>query len=84
MPQYPTRGGIESMPEYLEARSDKSILSNSICDVANIILKNNYFEKTYVKDHQKKGFAIRSSFAPPYSNLFITGLEKIIFLQQLV
>ena len=72
------------MPEYLEARSDKSILSNSICDVANIILKNNYFEKTQVKDHQKKRFAIRSNFAPPYSNLFITGLEKIIFLQQLV
>ena len=72
------------MPEYLEARSDKSILSKSICDVANIILKNNYFEKTQVKDHQKKGFAIRSNFAPPYSNLFITGLEKIIFLQQLV
>ena len=46
VPQYPTRGGIETMPEYLEARSDKSILSNSISDVANIILKNNYFEKT--------------------------------------
>ena len=31
VPQYPTRGCIETMPEYLEARSDKSILSNSIC-----------------------------------------------------
>ena len=72
------------MPEDLEARSDKSILSNSICDVANIILKNNYFEKTQAKNHQKKGFAIRSNFAPPHYNLFITGLEKRIFLQQLV
>ena len=45
-PQYPTRGGIETMPEYLEACSDKLILNNSMCDVANIILKSNYFEKT--------------------------------------
>ena len=72
------------MPEYLEARSDKSILNNSMCDVANIILKSNYFEKTQVKDHQKRGSAIRCNFAPPYSNLFITGLEKRIFLKQLV
>ena len=31
------------MREYLETRSDKSILSNNMCDLANI-LKNNYFE----------------------------------------
>ena len=72
------------MPEYLEARSDKSISNNSMCDFVNIILKSNYFEKTQVKDHQKRGFAIRSNFAPPYSNLFITGLEKRFFLKQLV
>ena len=32
------------MHKYLETRSDKSILSNSMCDLANIILKNNYFK----------------------------------------
>ena len=32
------------MRECLETRSNKSILSNSMCDLANIILKNNYFE----------------------------------------
>ena len=32
------------MREYLETRSDKSILSNSLCDLAIIILKNNYFD----------------------------------------
>ena len=44
VPQYPTRGGIETMPEYSETRSDKLILSNSPCDLASIVLKNNYFE----------------------------------------
>ena len=43
VPQYPKREGIETMCEYLETRSYKSILSNSIFDLANIILKNNYF-----------------------------------------
>ena len=41
IPQYPTRGGIETMHEYLETPSDKSILSNSLCDLASIILKKN-------------------------------------------
>ena len=62
------------MREYLETRSDKSILSNSICDLAHIILKNNYFENGYLKYHQKRRFAIRAKFAPPCSNLFMTGL----------
>ena len=39
--QYPTQGGLGAMREYLETRSDKSISSNSLCDLANINLKNN-------------------------------------------
>ena len=58
---------------------DKSILSNSLCNFASIILKNNYFESGELKYHQKRGFAIGTRFAPPYSNLFMTGLEKRIF-----
>ena len=45
------------MREYLEALSDKSILSNSLCDLASIVFKNNYFENWELKYHQKKGFA---------------------------
>ena len=63
------------MREYLETRSDKSILSNNMCDLANI-LKNNYFENGQLKYHQKRGFAIGTKFSSPYSNLFMTGLEK--------
>ena len=60
------------MRGYLETRSDKSILSNSLCDLASIILKKN----RQLKYHQKRGFAIGTKFAPPYSNLFMTGLER--------
>ena len=41
-PQYLTRGNIETVREYLETRetrSDKSISSNSLCDLASIILR---------------------------------------------
>ena len=69
-----TQGGIETMRRYLETRSDKSISSNSLCDLASIILKNNYFENEELKYHQKRGFAIGTKFAPPYSNLFMAGL----------
>ena len=39
------------MREYLETRSDKSISSNNLCDLASTILKNNYFENEELKYH---------------------------------
>ena len=42
--QYLTRVDIETIREYLEACSDKSISRNSLCDLVSFILKNNYFE----------------------------------------
>ena len=67
------------MREYLETRSDKLISSNSLCDLASIIWKNNYFENEKLKYHQNRGFAMGSQFAPPYSNLFMERLEERIF-----
>ena len=42
---------IETIREYLETRSDKSISSDSLCDLANYILKNNQFENEELKYH---------------------------------
>ena len=73
------REGIETMREYSEGHSDKSISSNSLCNFASIIWKNNYFAYEELKYHQERGFPIGTKFTPPYANLFIAGLEKIIF-----
>ena len=73
-PQYFTRGEIETIREYLETRSNKLTSSNIVCDLASFILKNNYFENEELKCHQKRGFAIGTKSAPPYSNLFMAGL----------
>ena len=67
------------MREHLEARFNKSIFSNSLCNLASIILKRNYFEDGSLKYHQKRRSAIGTKFASPYSNLLMTGLEKRIF-----
>ena len=67
------------MREYQETRSDKLISCNSLCNLASIILNNNYFLNEVLKYHQKRSFAIGTKFAPSYSNLFMAGLEKIIF-----
>ena len=67
------------MAEYLETREDKTVSTKSSCDFASIVLKQNYFELSSKIYHQKLGTAIGTKFAPPYANLFMTGLEKRIF-----
>ena len=64
------------MSEYLKTCSDKSIFSNSLCNLVSIILKNNYFVNGSLKYNQKRGFAMGTKFASPYSNLSMAGLEK--------
>ena len=61
-PQYLIRGDIETVCEYLETCSDKSISSSNLCDVASFIFKNNYFVNQGLKYHQKRGFAIGTKF----------------------
>ena len=56
------------MCQHLETRSDKSISSDSLCNLASIILNNNYVENEKLKYHQKRGFTIGTKFTPPYSN----------------
>ena len=67
------------MAEYLETRDDKTVSTRSLCDLASIVLKENYFELSSKIYHQKLGTAIGTKFAPRYANLFMAGLEKRIF-----
>ena len=64
-PRIPHEEGIETMAEYLETRDDKPVSTNSLCDLASIVLKENYFEHSSKIYHQKLGTAIGTNFAPP-------------------
>ena len=67
------------MAEYLETREDKTVSTKSLCDLASIVLKENYFELSNKVYHQKLETAIGTKFAPPYANLFMARLKKHIF-----
>ena len=50
--------------------------TDTLVELADIVLKNNYsqfLDKTF---KQKRGTAIGIKFAPPYSILFMPNLEK--------
>ena len=70
---------METVSEYLENRSDKLVSTKKLCDLASIILKNNYFEHGELKHHQKRGIPIRTKSIPPYSDLLMAEFEKRIF-----
>ena len=78
-PHIPHEEGIETIKKYLNLREDQSVSTNSLCDLARIILTENYFELGKDMYHQKLGTAIGTKFAPPYANLFMAGLENKIF-----
>ena len=72
--------GIVRNRNILNLREDQAVSTNSLCDLACIILTENYFELGKDMYHQKLGTAIGTKFAPAYANLFMAGLENKIFL----
>ena len=50
--------------------------TDTLVELADIVLKNNYFQFLDKIFKQKRGTAIGTKFAPPYSILFMADLEK--------
>ena len=75
-PNIPYEEGIDIMGTSLHDRSDKSISTESLCRVAKIVLKENYFE---LGDKILLGTAIGTKFVPNYVNIFMTGLKRKLF-----
>ena len=78
-PHIPHEEGIVRNRNILNLREDQAVSTNSLCDLARIILTENYFELGKDMYHQKLGTAIGTKFATPYANLFMAGLENRIF-----
>ena len=78
-PHIPHEEGVEIMRRFLDKREDQSVSSESLCKLANIVLKHNYFELGKDVYHQILGTAIGTKFAPHYANIFMAGLEEEIF-----
>ena len=62
------------MRAFFIERSNEPIRSESLCRLAKIILKEQYFELGNEAFHELLGTAIGTKFAPNYANIFMAGL----------
>ena len=60
----------------METRENKQISSDTLAELAEIVLKNNIFEFDEKTFKQKRGTATGTKFAPPYAILFIGNFWK--------
>ena len=70
--------GLKIMKKYLDKREDQSITSENLYKLAEIVLKQNYFEFGQDVYQQILGTATGTKFKPPYANIFMAGLEEEI------
>ena len=62
----------------MELRDNKQISSDTLIELAKIVLKNNVFEFDEKTFRQVRGTAIGGKFAPQYAILFMADLEEKI------
>ena len=74
-PSIPHRDGLKYLHEKLEEREIKEIQSKDLVEMAEFVLKNNYFEFDGKIYQQISGTAIGTKFAPPYACLFMDKVE---------
>ena len=78
-PHIPREEGVRIMRCFLDKRKDRLVSSESLCKLANIVLKHNYFQLGKYVHHQILGTATGTKPAPHYANIFMTGLEEEVF-----
>ena len=75
-PNIPHEEGLASIRKHLDKRENKEVTTNTLVELADIVLKNNYFQFLDKTFKQKWGTAIETKFAISYSILFMADLEK--------
>ena len=75
-PNIPHKEGLASIRNHVDNRENKEVTTDTLVELADIVLKNNYFQFLDKTFKQKRGTAIGIKFAPPYSILFMADLEK--------
>ena len=75
-PNIPHGEGLASLYRFLETRANKQISSDTLAELAEIVLKNNIFEFDEKTFKQKRGTAIGTKFAAPYAFLYMADLEE--------
>ena len=82
-PSIPNEEGLRFLRNVLENRSNKNVSTDTLIELAELVLKSNHFEfnERYLK--QIRGTAIGTKFAPPYAIIYMVALEEY-FLETLI
>ena len=75
-PNIPHEEGLEALRGALDSRENKTVSTESLTELAQIVLKNNCFEFNAEFYQQLQGTAIGTKFAPSYAILFMAALEE--------
>ena len=70
--------GLFALQKRLELRREKKVSTSTLVELAEVVLKNNVFTFGKKTLKQLRGTAIGTTFAPPYSILFMAELEEEI------
>ena len=72
----PTNEGIDACRKFLDQRTDKSVPTESICDLMRMILTMNNFVFNGEHFIQQHGTAMGTRMAPAFANLFMGNFEE--------
>ena len=75
-PNIPLDEELPALRKRSDERDEKEVSADTLVELAELVLKNNIFDfnKKFLK--QKRGTAIWTKFARPYSFLFLAELEE--------
>ena len=71
--------GLVAMQKAFNARERKTVMTDSLIELAECILKNKIIERNASFYEQLTGTAIGNKMAPPYAIIFMGDLEEKIF-----
>ena len=77
-PNIPHDEGLAFLKDFLDSRVDKQVTTDTLIELAELVLKNNIFEFSDKSYKQTRGTAISTKFAPPFTVLFMAALEEKI------
>ena len=76
-PNIPHEEGLPALRKRLDNRMDKYISSDTLCDLAKVVLKNDTFKFGKKSSKQKRQTTTGMKFAPLYSILLMAELVEV-------
>ena len=80
-PSIPHDEGLEALRTALNSRENQSVSADTLVELADLVLSNNFFEFNGDFFKQIRGTAIGTKCAPSYAILFLAALEEKLLEQ---